>query len=199
MFIAVEGIDGSGKSTTLKELEKYLLNLGHKVFLTVEPTEMESGKIIREILAKKEEDAPLTHELLALLFAADRLNHLREQIWPALKRKETVVTDRYFFSSIAYQSVNVSYEWVKGINRFAMMPDLLIYIDVSIDKALMRLSAFRQTTELYETRAYLEQIKASYETVLADFSKFVKIVRLDGNLKMDEIYSDIEKKFEGVL
>jgi len=199
MFIAVEGIDGSGKSTTIKELSRYLLSRGNDVLLTAEPTDMPSGKLIREVLAKKDEESHLTHEMLALMFAADRLNHLRERIWPALKAKRTVVTDRYFFSSVAYQSVNVSYEWVKGVNRFATMPDIVVFIDVSIDKALERLSIFRQNTELYETREYLEQIKANYETVISDFSEHVKVVRLNGNLKMDEIYSDIEKKFEGVL
>lgn len=199
MFIAVEGIDGSGKSTTIKELQRYLENKGHKVLLTAEPTDMPTGKMIREVLAKKDGDAPLTHEMLALMFATDRLNHLRERIWPALREKKTVITDRYFFSSIAYQSVNVSYEWVKGINRFATMPDVLVFIDVTIEKALERLSIFRKEKELYETREYLEQIKKNYELVINDFSEHLKIVRLNGNLKMDEIYSDIEKKFEGVI
>jgi dTMP kinase len=199
MFIAVEGIDGSGKSTTIKELSRYLLSKGKDVLLTAEPTDMSSGKVIREVLSRKDSDSPLTHEMLALMFAADRLNHLKERIWPALKAKRTVITDRYFFSSVAYQSVNVSYEWVKGVNRFATMPDILVFIDVSIDKALERLSIFRQKTELYETREYLEQIKANYETVISDFSEYVKVVRLNGNLKMDEIYSDIETKFEGVI
>lgn len=199
MFIAVEGIDGSGKSTTIKELQRYLADKGHKVLLTAEPTDMPTGKMIREVLAKKDGDAPLTHEMLALMFATDRLNHLRERIWPALREKKTVITDRYFFSSIAYQSVNVSYEWVKGVNRFATMPDVLVFIEVTIEKALERLSIFRKEKELYETKEYLEQIKANYETVISDFSEHVKVVRLNGNLKMDEIYSDIEKKFEGVL
>lgn len=199
MFIAIEGIDGSGKSTTIKELCKYLETKGYSVFLTAEPTLMSSGKLIREVLSKKESDAPLTHEMLALMFASDRLNHLREEIWPALKEKRTVVTDRYLFSSVAYQSVNVSYEWVKGINRFAMLPDILVFIDVSIDKALERLAMFRHETELYETREFLEQIDRNYKTVIADFQDHLKVVYLDGNLKMDEIYSDIEKKFEGVL
>lgn len=199
MFIAVEGIDGSGKSTTIKELQKYLINKGHKVLMTAEPTDMPTGKLIREVLAKKDEDAPLTHEMLALMFATDRINHLRERIWPALREKKTVITDRYFFSSIAYQSVDVSYEWVKGVNRFATMPDVLVFIDVTIEKALERLSIFRKEKELYETKEYLEQIKSNYETVITDFSEHVKVVRLNGNLQMDEIYSDIENKFEGVL
>ncbi len=199
MFIAIEGIDGSGKSTTIKELCKYLEIKGHSVLRTAEPTDMPTGKLIREVLAKKDEESRLTHEMLALMFASDRLNHLRERVWSALKEKKIVVTDRYFFSSIAYQSVNVSYDWIKEINRFATMPDILVFIDVSIDKALERISTFRQKTELYETREYLEQIDRNYKTVIADFKDSMRIIYLDGNLKMDEIYSDIEKKFEGIL
>jgi dTMP kinase len=199
MFIAIEGIDGSGKSTTIKELCKYLEIKGHSVLRTAEPTDMPTGKLIREVLAKKDEESRLTHEMLALMFASDRLNHLRERVWSALKEKKIVVTDRYFFSSIAYQSVNVSYDWIKEINRFATMPDMLVFIDVSIDKALERISTFRQKTELYETREYLEQIDRNYKTVIADFKDSMRIIYLDGNLKMDEIYSDIEKKFEGIL
>lgn len=199
MFIAIEGIDGSGKSTTIKELCKYLEIKGHSVFRTAEPTDMPTGKLIREVLAKKDEESRLTHEMLALMFASDRLNHLRERVWNALKEKKIVVTDRYFFSSIAYQSVNVSYDWIKEINRFATMPDVLVFIDVSIDKALERISTFRQKTELYETREYLEQIDRNYKTIIADFKDSMRIIYLNGNLKMDEIYSDIEKKFEGIL
>ncbi len=199
MFIAVEGIDGSGKSTTIKELGKYLVSKGHNLFLTAEPTDMASGKQIREVLAQKDKESPLVHEMLALMFASDRLNHLREQIWPALKEKKTVVTDRYLFSSIAYQSTRVNYEWVKGINRFAMLPDILVYIEVSIDKALDRIDVFRHKKELYETREFLEQISANYKKVISEFEGMMKIVYLDGNVDMDEIYSDIEKKFEGVI
>ncbi len=199
MFIAVEGIDGSGKSTTIKELEKYLTNKGHDLFLTAEPTSMDSGKQIREVLAQKDKGSPLVHEMLALMFASDRLNHLREQIWPALQQKKTVVTDRYLFSSIAYQSTRVNYEWIKGINRFAMLPDILVYIEVSIDNALDRLDIFRHKKELYETREFLEQISANYKKVISEFEGMMKVVCLDGNVDMDEIYRDIEKKFEGVI
>jgi len=199
MFIAVEGIDGSGKSTTVKELERYLKNKGHNVFLTAEPTNMQTGKQIRELLAKKDNESPLVHEMLALMFATDRIEHLREEIRPALKQKKTVVTDRYLFSSIAYQSTRVNYEWIKEINRFAMLPDILVFIDVSIDKALERISNFRHKKELYETREFLEQISSNYKKVISEFEGMMKIVYLDGNVEMDEIYSDIEKKFEGVL
>ena len=199
MFVAVEGIDGSGKSTTIKELKKYLEKKGHDVLQTAEPTNLTIGRHIREELKYAKSDTPLLHEKLALMFAADRLDHLQKRVWPALKKKQTVITDRYFFSSVAYQSTNVSYEWVKGVNRFATLPDVLVFIEVPIEKAVERIKKFRDDTELYETKEYLTEIDNNYRRIIDDFKDRLKIVFLDGSLGMDEIYGDIEKKFEGVL
>lgn len=198
MFIAVEGIDGSGKSTTITELERYIKSKNREVIVTAEPTTLQSGRIIRDFLDKKNVGTPLIHEMMALSFAADRINHLREIIWPALKKKRVVITDRYFFSSLAYQSLNISYEWVKGINRFAMMPDILVFIDVSLQTAMDRLNRFRNETEIYEQQDMLAQIDRNYKTVLNDFADRVKTIHLDGELKPSEIYGDIEQKFSDV-
>ena len=199
MFIAVEGIDGSGKSTTIKELKKFLEKKGHTVVQTAEPTNLSIGRLIRDELKNSKSETPLLHEKLGLMFAADRLDHLQKRVWPALKEKKTVLTDRYLFSSVAYQSTNVSYEWIKGVNRFAMLPDILVFIDVSIDKALERIKKFRNDTELYETKDFLTEIDNNYRRIIKDFEDRLKVVFLDGSLGMDEIYDDIEKKFEGVL
>lgn len=195
MFIAVEGIDGSGKSTTIREIKRYLESKGEAVYLTAEPTTLATGKIVRNFLSETNSDTPLIHEMLALAFAADRINHLREEIWPALKKKQTVITDRYFFSSVAYQSLNVSYEWVKGINRFATLPDVLVFIDVSVDKAVERLTKFRTSTEIYEKRELLQQIDRNYREVIKEFEDNLKVIYLNGNLDIDKIYSDVEEKF----
>ena len=195
MFIAVEGIDGSGKSTTIREIKRYLESKGEAVYLTAEPTTLATGKIVRNFLSETNSDTPLIHEMLALSFAADRINHLREEIWPALRKKQTAITDRYFFSSIAYQSLNVSYEWVKGINRFATLPDVLVFIDVSIDKAVERLTKFRTSTEIYEKRELLQQIDRNYREVIKEFEGNLKVIYLNGNLDIDKIYGDIEEKF----
>ncbi|MCK5808763.1 dTMP kinase [bacterium] len=194
MFIAIEGLDGSGKSTTVKELKLWLeKRLKKEVMLTQEPTKHPSGKLIREMLVAQEE-SPLLHEKLALAFATDRLNHLETDIWPALKQDKIVITDRYLFSSIAYQSVAVNYEWVKGLNRFAMLPDLLIYINVSVETALKRIKLYRENVELYETGHYLEQILTQYRKTLDDFSAHIPIIELDGEISPDEIDAEIEKK-----
>ena len=195
MFIAVEGIDGSGKSTTIREIKRYLESKGEAVYLTAEPTTLATGKIVRNFLSETNSDTPLIHEMLALAFAADRINHLREEIWPALRKKQTVITDRYFFSSVAYQSLNVSYEWVKGINRFATLPDVLVFIDVSVDKAVERLTKFRTSTEIYEKRELLQQIDRNYREVIKEFEDNLKVIYLNGNLYIDKIYGDVEEKF----
>ena len=195
MFIAVEGIDGSGKSTTIREIKRYLESKGEAVYLTAEPTTLATGKIVRNFLSETNSDTPLIHEMLALAFAADRINHLREEIWPALRKKQTVITDRYFFSSVAYQSLNVSYEWVKGINRFATLPDVLVFIDVSVDKAVERLTKFRTSTEIYEKRDLLQQIDRNYRELIREFEENLKVIYLNGNLDIDKIYSDVEEKF----
>ena len=199
MFIAVEGIDGSGKSTTIREIKRYLESKGEAVYLTAEPTTLATGKIVRNFLSETNSDTPLIHEMLALAFAADRINHLREEIWPALRKKQTVITDRYFFSSIAYQSLNVSYEWVKGINRFATLPDIRVFIDVSVDKAVERLTKFRTSTEIYEKRELLQQIDRNYREVIKEFEDNIKVIYLNGNLDIDKIYGDIEEKFAPIF
>ncbi len=195
MFIAVEGIDGSGKTTTVHRLQLWLeKRTGKTVFVTQEPTEHPSGKLIRETLSRTDDSSPILHEKLALLFAADRLHHLEKDIWPALKEKKIVVTDRYLFSSIAYQSVSANYEWIKGLNRFAMLPDVMIYLSVSVKTALRRLSLYRTESDLYETGKYLTAITKNYDKIIEDFSPHLPIITLNAEVSPAEIDGEIEAK-----
>ncbi len=198
MFIAVEGIDGSGKTTTVTEIERFLRRRGYAVHRTSEPTGGDSGRAIRALLAGDEDRAYLHHEL-ALLFAADRLRHLADEIEPALAAGKTVLTDRYLFSSLAYQSSVLPYEWVREINRFARIPDVVIYIGVSLDTACARIAATRQKTELFEKRVFLEKLLDTYERVILEYGDRVCVVRLDGEVKMDEIAGDVEKHLGGIF
>ncbi len=193
MFLALEGIDGSGKTTTMSALSAFLTSRGHPVYQTAEPTLLPTGRMIREMLKQQEESA-MVHETLALLFAADRLRHLTEEVDPQLKAGKTVLTDRYLFSSLSYQSVRLSYTWVKDLNRFARIPDITLFIDVSIETALARIAKNREGRELFETRSFLERVRSGYERSLADFSTRTKIVRLNGELPVAEIPADIESK-----
>ncbi|HAL81034.1 MAG TPA: dTMP kinase, partial [Mucilaginibacter sp.] len=107
LFIALEGIDGSGKSTQVKLLTEKLEQAGHKVYTTCEPTDSPIGKIIRDIFTHKME---ADHRTIAGLFVADRLDHLLNKTNGIIKKLEegyTVITDRYYFSSYAYQSTHM--------------------------------------------------------------------------------------------
>ncbi len=198
MFIAVEGIDGAGKTTTVTEIEQFLVRRGYAVLRTSEPTGGDSGRAIRALLAGKE-DRPHLHHELALLFAADRLRHLADEIEPALAAGKTVLTDRYLFSSLAYQSVVLPYEWVQEINRFALLPDIVVYIGVSLDTACARIAAHRPKADLFEKRAFLEKLLDTYERVIREYGDRVCVVRLDGEVKMEEIARDVEKCLGGLF
>jgi len=135
LFIAVEGIDGSGTTTQTRMLTDWLASLGHEVVATREPTRGEVGLLIRQLLR----DSSIPAEVDALLFAADRALHTVRTIKPALERGAIVVSDRYVESSIAYQSSSgLPIEWVEYINRYALTPDLTIVLDVDPSLGLKR-------------------------------------------------------------
>ncbi|WP_244228408.1 dTMP kinase [Mucilaginibacter kameinonensis] len=152
LFIALEGIDGSGKSTQVKLLKKKLEGAGLKVYTTCEPTDSPIGKIIRDIFSGRME---ADHRTIAGLFVADRLDHLlnkKNGILKMLEEGHTVITDRYYLSSYAYQSPHMDLDWVIQANSLSaelLRPDLNVYIDISAEISVARIAKGRETTELY--------------------------------------------------
>ncbi len=199
MFIVIEGIDGSGKSTTIRELEKYLKKIGKSVHTTMEPTEAPSGKLIRTFLKQDEKDSPFLTKKLALAFAMDRLNHLETEILPKSEAGEVVISDRYIFSSIAYQSLHLPESWVREINRYAVMPDLLIFIDISTDTALSRINTRNEERELFEKREILEKVSENYSKTIDLYKNSVRTIILDGEVGIDGIYPQIEEKLKSIF
>ena len=134
LFIALEGIDGSGKSTQTKILARKLEDAGHKVYTTFEPTDGAIGTIIRNIL-KGEMKAD--EHIIAALFVADRLDHLLNETNGIIKKLGegfTVITDRYYFSSYAYHGAHVDMNWVIAANAMSAKicrPDVNLFIDVA--------------------------------------------------------------------
>ncbi len=137
MLIAFEGIDGSGKTTHSKRLYFKLRDLGYKSEWTSEPTKGPIGTIIRKALRGELE---FDTKILALLFAADRIYH-NERISPLLKEGKIVISDRYILSSLAYQGSELPIEWVYFINRWARMPDIVIYLDLEPEDAIKRVKS----------------------------------------------------------
>ena len=121
MYIVLEGIDGAGKSTQIKMLKEWLESNGLRVETIVEPTDMEVGKLIRKLLTRSDATSDTMQKTLGLLFAADRLI-LMDKIEQLEKDNIVVISDRSFYSSLSYQDPQ---DWIKEINKFAKIPDLV--------------------------------------------------------------------------
>lgn len=132
MYICIEGIDGAGKSLQVKLLSEKLKKCGYKVIQIKEPTDSEIGKLIRKLLRKEVNNA-----LMTLLFAADRII-LSEKIKKLLKKGYLVISDRCLWSSFVYQSIDIGEDWVEEVNKYALKPDITIFLDVDVDVAMKR-------------------------------------------------------------
>lgn len=173
-FVVFEGIDGSGTTTQADRVSEYLNSRGIPTHLTSEPTNSLIGGLIRSSLKKHWSISP---EGLQLLFAADRAHHLETEILPILEKGKVVITDRYYFSSIAYGSVGVSdKEWLFDINKLFIKPDLVIYIRISTEKAMQRIEKGRHgEMELFEQKEKLASVIAQYERLVQEFDYFVVV------------------------
>jgi len=159
LFIALEGIDGTGKSTQARRLAGWLEGRGREVILTAEPSPGPLGELVRQGLSREEVFAP---GVMTLLFAADRLDHLVRIINPALARGQAVISDRYLLSSLAYQSVHNNPDWVRSVNSKAARPDLTILLDLEVEDCLARLEARNGRREIYERAEFLGQVRLNY-------------------------------------
>ncbi len=193
-FIVFEGIDGSGTTTQAQLLASELRQQQRLVHLTGEPSGGPFGAALRLAMAQRLV-LPSTHlaATMALLFAADRLDHLASEIEPQLRDGAVVICDRYDLSSIAYQSATSrkgSEEdfagWVRQLNRFARRPDLTIVIDVAPELAEQRRGKRRQAAEIYEEAALQRQLAGLYrkaeELVPGD-----SVAHVDGSADITEV------------
>jgi len=202
LFIAIEGLDGSGKSTQVKPLAENLKVLGHNVYTTAEPTQSRIGLMIKDIFKHKME---ADHRSIAALYAADRLEHVLNKTDGLLKKLEegyTVITDRYYFSSYAYHGTHMDMDWVIELNSLVadlLRPDLNIFIDVPIDVCVKRLNKGRSLTELYEDEGNLNQVRKKYFEAFEKLKQREKIFIADGNRPAEAISNDIWRQVSQVL
>jgi len=202
LFIALEGIDGSGKSTQTKLLTEKLTAQGHKVYSTFEPTDNQIGKLIRNILKG---NAKADHRIIAGLFVADRLDHLLNEEYGIVKKLSagfTVITDRYCFSSYAYQGTHMNMDWVIQANAMSaeiLRPDINIFIDVSPEISMQRLHANRDNIELFETLDSLQKVRAKYMEAFEKLKAVENIFTVDGNRSTELIAQDIWQKVASML
>jgi dTMP kinase len=202
LFLAFEGIDGSGKSTQVKMLVDKLTKAGHKVYTTCEPTNGPIGKMIRDIFNHRMDG---DHRTIAALFVADRLEHLLSKTDGILRKLEegfTVITDRYYFSSYAYHSVHVDMNWVIEANKLAaelLRPDLNIYIDVAPEIGMARLRKGRDSVELYETIENQKKVYAKYTEAFEREKDKEKVLIVNGAQSPEAVADDIWQRIDAIL
>ncbi len=185
IFICIEGLDASGKTTHAHQLVRNLRKRGLDAIYTTEPSCGEIGRFIRTHVLQRRRRVPSVLE--ALLFAVDRLDHIEREIKPALEEGKIVVSDRYVYSSLAYQGASgLDLKWIEEINRSALPPNLTVYIDVPPEVVVKRIRREKSVMESLETQRRVREV----------YMKFVdagKLVSVDGNKEKSEVEKAILK------
>lgn len=174
-FIVFEGIDGAGKSTQIALLQGALEKMGYTVHHTAEPTDLDTGRMLRAALSGNPARSACE---MATLFVLDRIAHNRE-IEKALAAGEIVICDRYYYSSLAYQGSLCDYGWVKRMNCDCpeiRHPDLCVFLDLSPKDAIARITARGEATEIYEKEETLSLFRDTFHRVFASLEDRVAIV-----------------------
>ena len=198
-FIALEGIDGSGKSTQIKYLSERLKEQGILHYTTMEPTDSPIGSLIHQIMTGR---IKTDNKVIAALFAADRLDHLLNDVNGILHKIEegvTVITDRYYFSSYAYHSVDMPMEWVIQANEQSahiLKPTVTVFVDVDPDTALERIAQNRFQQELFEKKSRLVQVREKYMEAFERLKDTENVVFVDGNQPPEKVAQEIWKEIK---
>ena len=206
VFIAIEGIDGSGTTIQNESLSRALIKLGYSVVKTAEPTDHLMGVVIREALRGQRHLCP---NAMALLFAADRAEHANE-IESMVKKGFVVTCDRYVWSSYAYQGIATGDpDWIDAINSRSLKPDLVVYCKVDPYVAAERRESRGEGSELYDMMEMQHEVASEYDC-LADESKrqneilgsnaeISPVLVVDASRSILEIHHDILKGVEQLL
>lgn len=186
-FLVLEGIDGSGTTTQLDRAVAHIQSLGQPAVATREPSTGPIGRLLREALLGRlgmPDGSRMDGRSMALLFAADRIDHLQREIEPQLASGTTVVSDRYLLSSLAYQAEEAERDWVLGLARGILRPDLTILLDLPIEVAAKRREAAGRPVERYDADSYLAKVAANYRALANQDSS---VIILNGAATKDEV------------
>ena len=176
-FWVLEGLDGAGTTTQLKNLEAY-----------------ETGKFIRRVLSG---EVKVPQSTVAYLFAADRDNHLNNPeygIKAHLSKGETVISDRYFFSSFAYQSIGFDPDAVMMLNSRFPYPEIVLYVDTPVEDCISRIDSRGTDKEIYEKLDYQRLVHDNYESFFSRLPEGCRLIRVDGTLTREEIFEILVKE-----
>jgi len=190
IFITIGGIDGCGGTTHSRLLYEWLKKKFNKnVILTKEPTDGEIGKILRKYLKDKKSNIRTD----ALLFAADRIEHIENIIKPALNQNMIVISDRYIESSLAYQCAQgLSLNWILEINQGFIKPDLTIILDIEPEIALKRKDYIE---DKFENIEFLKKVRLNY----LEQAKLWNYKIINSNREIDIVHEEIIKEVEHII
>ncbi|HEX3766449.1 MAG TPA: dTMP kinase [Kofleriaceae bacterium] len=193
-LIVLEGLDGAGTTTQARRLATHLQGRGHPAHLTREPSDGPIGRLIREMLSGQHAvpGARISQSTFGLLFAADRLDHMQREVEPRLAAGVTVVSDRWYHSSLAYQGTGADRDWIATLNARARRPDLTIFLQVRPEIAAQRRVAAGRVQELFEDLAMQQEVEAGYQATLAELGALgERIEVIDGELPPDAVFQQI--------
>ena len=190
-FFVIEGIDGAGTTTQLKRIDAAFSGLGVPCWTTCEPTTTPTGRLIRQVLSGELLVRP---ETLARLFVADRYEHVHGEgngILAHLERGEVVVSDRYLFSSLAYQSIECGFDAVFSLNAAFPLPEILIYIEVPVEIGEKRFAA-RESREIFENADFQAKVLTMYGKAIETYADFgMEILTVDGTGAEDQVFEKL--------
>jgi dTMP kinase len=186
-FVVLEGIDGSGTTTQLDRAVAFVRSLGFAAVATQEPSRGPIGMLLRQALLGQlnmPDGTRMSGGTMALLFAADRRDHLQREIEPHLAAGTSVISDRYLLSSLAYQAAEADREWVASLARGVPRPDVTVLLDLPVELAAQRRQAAGRPVERYDTDSYLAKVAGNYRELA---KKDPTVVVLDGALAKDAV------------
>lgn len=192
MFITLEGPEGSGKTTAVKEAVKKLEEMGYQIVQTREPGGTPIAEQIRNVILDKE-NTKMDARTEALLYAASRRQHLVEKVWPSIKEGKIVICDRYLDSSLAYQggARGLGIEEILSINMFATegtFPDLTLLFDIDPNVGLNRIAsnADREVNRLdLEKLEFHQKVRSTFLTLANRYKD--RYVIIDASKSKEEV------------
>jgi dTMP kinase len=204
-FLVLEGLDGAGTTTQAQRLAAWMREQGRRVLVTAEPSCGPAGVLVRQVLTRRVGGAPegggFDPAALALLFAADRLDHLAVEIAPRLAEGWDVVCDRFTLSSLAYQSITCGdAPWVETLNGRARAPDATLFLEVSPRTAMRRRLAASGSRELFEVPSFQRKVARSYQVGIGRLRALGQRVEVvDGEAPVEDVTATLAERITALL